>query len=195
MKQTVRTFVAIPASADVRAAAGKLIEQLRSASVDVKWVEPENLHVTVKFLGDVALKETARVCEAVQRAAAEVEPFDLTFGGVGAFPNPARPRTIWLGTTGDETSLLALHASVEKRLQKLGFRREARRFHAHLTLGRVRQFGPGLGQLSELLRQHAQTEAGRQSVCELVVFSSELTPSGPTYAPLGRAPLGAGQTG
>ncbi len=192
MSQTIRTFVAVEVNRAVRRAAAELIEQLRSGSADVKWVAPENLHLTLKFLGDVALTETARICDALARAASEVEPFEVEMGGAGAFPNVSRPRTIWLGAKGDDRPMLALHDRVEARLQKLGFRREGRRFHPHLTLGRVRRPGPALKALSVRLEELADYEAGKTQATEVVLFSSQLTPDGPIYQPLGRAKLGGG---
>ena len=86
--------------------------------------------------------------------------------------------------------MAALAAALEKALAKLGFPKEARRFEPHLTIGRVRGGGPALAELGRLLRQHAAFEAGRFHVAEVVVFASHLSPKGPTYAPLARAPLG-----
>lgn len=191
MAQNVRAFVAVEIDPAIREAAVELIDKLRDASADVKWVEPENLHLTVKFLGDVPLTETAAICQALQRAAGEVEPFELELGGAGAFPSNGRPRTIWLGAAGDERPMRALADAVEKRLQKLGFRREARRFEVHLTLGRIRKPGPGVKQLGEKLTELSDYPAGKMSVNEIVLFSSQLTADGPIYAPLGRARLRA----
>ncbi|MBN2217951.1 MAG: RNA 2',3'-cyclic phosphodiesterase [Pirellulales bacterium] len=190
MSQTIRAFIAVEAGNEVRRAAGELIERLRTAGADVKWVAPENLHLTLKFLGDVALTDTARICEAMEKAAREVEPFGLEMAGAGAFPSVGRPRTIWLGASGDDRPILALVEGVEKRLQKLGFRREGRRFQAHLTLGRLRRPGPEVQRLGELLKAEANRAAGTTAVREIVLFSSQLTPDGPLYAPLGRAQLG-----
>lgn len=193
MKQTIRAFVAIDVGPEVRAAAVKLVEKLAAAAADVKWVEPSNMHLTLKFLGDVALKETARICQAVQQAADECGPFDLEFRGVGAFPNPGRPRTVWLGTGSGREPLGALFDHVESGLQKLGFRRESRAFQGHLTLGRVRRGGPQIAELGRLLAEQAECRAGQAHVDQLLVFSSELTSSGPRYDVLGRAELSAGR--
>jgi 2'-5' RNA ligase len=189
MKQSVRAFVAIEVGSEVRSAAGELIEKLAGAGADVKWVESDSMHVTLKFLGDVALKETARICEAVQKAAEKVEPFDLEFCGAGAFPNAGRPRTVWLGTREGHEPMLRLFERVDARLGKLGFRRESRAFHAHLTLGRVRRAGPEIARLAQLLQENADYSAGWTRVDEVIVFSSDLGPSGPSYHPLGRAKL------
>ena len=190
VKQTVRTFVAVPTSPTVRQWAAELTRELSTAGADVKWVEMHNLHLTLKFLGDVKLKETAGVCEAVEAAAAEVAPFDFQVRGAGAFPNAGRPGTVWLGTGEGEEEMAALFHAIESALAKLGFRKEHRRFQPHLTIGRVRRGGPGVGELGQLIRQHADFEAGRMTVSEVIVFSSHLDRSGPTYETLGRATLG-----
>jgi len=192
MKHTVRTFVAVEISSAVRDCAEELIGEFRSAAVDVKWVETHNLHLTLKFLGDVPSREIARVCEAVGQGAAEVEPFELEILGAGAFPNTKRPRTLWLGVGRGRQEMVALHDQVEKPLGELGFRPEHRRFHPHLTIGRVRRGGPGLAQLGRLLDEYAEFDIGRFKVAEVVVFSSQLDRAGPTYEALSRARLGKG---
>ncbi|MEX0613311.1 MAG: RNA 2',3'-cyclic phosphodiesterase, partial [Pirellulales bacterium] len=93
----IRTFIAVNASPEIRQAAGRLADRLRSAAGDVKWVGPENLHWTLQFLGDVDELEIPAVCSAVSTAVAPIESFDLEARGAGAFPAPDRPRTLWLG--------------------------------------------------------------------------------------------------
>ena len=190
MKHTLRTFVAVELNATNRACAGKLIESLKTVPADVKWVEPENLHLTLKFLGEVKSQETARVCEAVKRGAAAVQPFELELRGAGAFPNVFRPRTLWLGAGKGEAEMIDLHDRIETALTKFGYRKERRRFCPHLTIGRVRRGGPGVGELAQLMEQHADFDAGRLSVRQVAVFSSQLTNSGPIHEILGRSGLG-----
>jgi len=190
MKQTIRTFVAVEINATVRYQAEQLIKRLQAAPTDIKWVEPGNLHLTLKFLGDVAAEEAVGVCNAVGRAAEQVAPFDIELRGAGAFPNVRRPRTLWLGTGSGREPLEALYERLESALRKLGFRRESRRFHAHLTIGRVRHGGSRTTELAELISQHEEFSAGRTTVRELVTFSSQLDRAGPTYEALGRASLG-----
>ena len=141
MKPIVRTFIAVEISPANRAATEKLIERLQAASADVKWFEPENLPLTLTFLGEVPTQEIPRVCKAVQRGAARAESFALEIVGAGAFPRVQRPRTLWLGTRAGTEPMIALHGQIEKALAGLGFREERRRFHPHLTIGRVRGGG------------------------------------------------------
>lgn len=190
MKQTTRTFVAVPINHAIRGKAGELIGLLRAVPADVKWVEPKNMHLTLKFLGEVPLNEVPRVCDCVSRGAAEVEPFELEMVGGGAFPNLRRPRTVWLGVGRGEDAMRSLARAVERRLTKLGFRRENRRFSAHLTLGRVRRSGPELAELGHAIGETSGFAAGMLSVDEVRVYSSQLSSDGPTYQVLGRSKIG-----
>jgi len=190
MKNTLRTFVAVEISSPIRARAGELIAALSGTAADVKWVEPHNLHLTLKFLGDVHQRAIVEVCRAVSQGAAEVPPFELEVRGAGAFPSAARPRTVWLGAGAGSPEMVALHDRVEDPLAELGYREEHRRFQAHLTIGRVRGAGPGIAELGKLLQQQADFLAGRMTVEKLTVFASTLTPAGPVYEVLGTARLG-----
>ena len=190
MKKTLRTFVAVEINGPIRARAGDLIAALGGTTAEVNWVEPHNLHLTLKFLGDVHQREIAQVCQAVAQGAAEVAPFDLEVRGAGAFPNAARPRTVWLGADKGAESMVVLHDRVEAALAELGYREEHRRFQTHLTIGRVRGAGSGIAELGKLLQQHADVLIGRTSVQKATVFCSTLTSAGPIYEVLGTAPLG-----
>jgi 2'-5' RNA ligase len=190
MKSTVRTFIAVEIEEDVRRAAAKLVEELRAAGAEVSWVAPHNMHLTVKFLGDVAAEQIPGVCQTVARAVADIASFDLEVRGVGAFPNTARPRTIWVGTRAGEAQLASLADRLEAALTQLGFARERRPFRGHLTLGRVRRPGPALAALTPMLNQRAELEFGRSRVHEVVVFSSQLARGGSIYEALLRASLG-----
>ncbi len=189
MKDTVRTFVAVETSGAVRQKAAELIDILSATGAKVSWTKPHNLHLTLKFLDEVRWNDIADVTRAVEQAAQSIEPFEQEIRGAGAFPSASRPRTLWLGTAAGSESLAALHAALEKALKPIGFPKEHRRFAAHLTLGRVRDAGPGAYELGPLIKQHADFPAGRFTVEELVIFSSELTPQGPIYEAMGRAEL------
>jgi len=194
MKKKLRVFVAVEITTPIRNRAVELIAALARTSADVKWVEPHNLHLTLKFLGEVPERELVEVCRAVERGAREVEPFELEVRGAGAFPNADRPRTVWLGANAGEEKMVALHDRVEAALAELGYREEHRRFETHVTLGRVRGVGPEIAELGRLVGQHADFAAGRMTVARAAVFSSRLTSEGPIYDPLGFALLGARQS-
>lgn len=189
MKQRVRTFVAVEISEGIRSAAAKMIRQLAKCDANVRWVDPEKMHLTLKFLGEVDALEIPDVCRAVEEAVAGVSGFSFDVSGVGAFPKVERPRTIWLGVTSGVEELGQLHKAIENSLHKLGYPPENRRFSPHLTLGRVKHAGPELAELSEVIVSLADQSAGTVAVDEVTVFSSELTREGPVYQPLSHAPL------
>jgi len=190
MTKKIRTFIAVELSPAVVAQAVSLVEQLRPAGADVKWVESQNMHMTLKFLGDVREEDAADVCRVVTKAAAEFEPFDIAVGGAGAFPNARRPRTLWIGVTQGEKELISLQTAIERVLAKRGFPKEHRAFHPHLTIGRVRDGSPAMVELGQAIQEHADFAAGTSTVRDVVVFASYLSGTGPTYEPLGRAALG-----
>ena len=189
MKDTVRTFIAVETGAAVRQRAAELIGILAATGAKVSWVQPHNMHLTLKFLDEVPLNSIPRVSAAVEKAASTLAPFELEIRQAGAFPSASRPRTLWLGTGEGSEPLGKLHAALESALKPLGFPKEHRRFAAHLTIGRVRGPGPGMSELGPLIQQYADFSAGQFPVAELVVFSSQLTPQGPIYEVLSKAPL------
>jgi 2'-5' RNA ligase len=182
----LRTFIAIEVTAEIRAKATRLIAQLDVPDARIKWVEPENLHLTMVFLGDVEMNELPQVCKLTEAAVADFSPIDVSVRGAGAFPDAHRPRTLWLAVNEGAEPLVLLHQSLEQQLAQMGYRPEHRRFRPHLTLGRVRQ---GSAALALRLKEQAQYEAGRMEVDEVTIFSSTLGRSGPKYEPLGHAEL------
>ena len=158
-----------------------------ATGADVRWVRPEHLHLTLKFLGDVDLRDIPDVCNAVAQAAASVPPFNLRIAGAGAFPSLDRPRTVWLGADEGVEEMQALHDQIDTALAGLGYRAEQRRFRPHLTIGRARSADRAL---ADALEKNAEYVAGVIDVDEVVTFSSELERSGPIHEPLASAPLG-----
>lgn len=183
-----RTFLAIEASAEVRSRVGDLISELAQGRANVKWVDPDNAHVTLKFFGDVADEDVTRICTSVGETVAPLAPFTCECQGVGAFPHLKRPRTIWVGVQAGEEDMIQLYRQVDRGLRTLGFPKEHRRFHPHLTIGRVRG-NRDAGQLSTSLGALAEIPLGTLRVSEVILFASELRPAGPIYTPLGRFQL------
>ena len=185
----IRTFVAIEASTEQRGQAARLIERLTRADANVNWVVGENLHWTLKFLGNVEETEIHNVCRAVSVATENIGSFELDCIGAGAFPETQRPRTVWAGAGQGSEQAITLQAAIESAVEQLGYRREHRRFHPHLTLGRVRGGGPATQQLGELIAQHEEFAVGKVIVDEVAVYSSQLSKSGPRYTRLSHAEL------
>jgi 2'-5' RNA ligase len=184
MSQIIRTFVAVEIPLETKDRARRVISALDTTPAKVKWVEPEQLHWTLKFLGDVDILESPAICEAVTRAVEPLAAFDVEAFGVGAFPDAERPRTVWIGMQEGSEQMIELHDAIDFELGKLGYRSENRRFRPHLTIGRVRQSPNGIDDLAERIKDHAEYDAGVSLVDEVVVFSSVLGRDGPTYDPL-----------
>ena len=137
--EQIRAFIAVELPPAVREAVEGVVRELRSGIGDgVRWVRPEGVHLTLKFLGDIDAGSVPAVSRAMAQCAASAAPFDLFLEGVGVFPNARRPRVIWIGLGGALEPLLALQHSIDRELEGLGFARERRPFTPHLTLGRVR---------------------------------------------------------
>ena len=187
----LRVFVAVEVTPEIRSTALRLIERLRGVPVKVTWSKADNLHYTLKFLGDVLAEKTADICRAVQDAVSPFSPFEIVAAGAGAFPSGGHPRTLWLGVSDGAEPLELVYQAIERVLEPLGFPREHRRFTAHLTLGRVRGGEPaGFNELAELVHKHADFDAGAMTVDSVTVFSSTMGRDGPRYEVLSRADFG-----
>jgi 2'-5' RNA ligase len=187
---SIRTFVAIEIPGSVKARATALIKELKQAAAKVTWVKPEQLHLTLKFLGDVPDSDVPAVCRIVEEAVRGFEPFEIVFRGCGAFPTTAAPRTIWIGVDQGEEELRQLQESIDVGLTKLRFPREVRRFQAHLTLGRVRESGPAAGQLGQMIDQIGDFDGDLTAVDEVVTFASfQDKKLGTMHEPMGYAEL------
>jgi 2'-5' RNA ligase len=175
----------------VIARAGDLIDRLRVADAEITWVRPQQMHLTLKFLGDIPDTESPDVCRVVSQVAAGFEPFEIICRGAGAFPNNQQPRTLWIGVEDGADELKRLQAAIDDALKaKLGYARERRGFHPHLTIGRVKRIGPGgHRELAETLAEHARFDADLAIIDEVVTFASFLGRQGPKHDALDRAEL------
>jgi RNA 2',3'-cyclic 3'-phosphodiesterase len=184
-----RTFISVELSKPIRDRIVALQDELARAGTDVKWTEPENIHVTLLFLGEVPNEELPEICRVVSETLQDSGPFALSVQGAGCFPNVRRPRIVWVGVGTGTQELVRIHDDLEEPLFHLGFRKEDRKYTPHITLGRVRSDRP-TEKLSAALQQHAGWQAGEMHVNEIHVMGSELTRDGPVYTVLGRGKLG-----
>ncbi len=188
MKRT-RTFIGVDVGTAIRGSATALQRELAKIATGVKWVTPENMHVTLLFLGEVDDRELHAVCKAVKAVAASEPPFSLRVSGVGAFPTPRRPKVLWGGVTDGAESLQRLYTDLEEEMLELGcYRTEERGYTPHLTLGRINSPEDGFALATEIPKRMAW-QGGRVAVEEVVVYCSEMDRDGPVYTVLGRAPL------
>ncbi|MBI3464029.1 MAG: RNA 2',3'-cyclic phosphodiesterase [Planctomycetes bacterium] len=188
MPKAIRTFIAVEISPAIRTRLVAMQQELASTAQEVKWVEEENLHVTLKFLGQVDEREVYAVCRLVQEAVAGQAPFDMTVAGIGAFPNANRPRVLWAGVTAGGPELIQIHGHLERALRAEGYPREDRPYTPHITLGRIRQIKPN-PQLAAALEQHRDWDVGQKQVREVLVMASQLSSGGPHYTVMGRGAL------
>lgn len=164
-------------------------DRLKATGADVGWVRPENLHLTLKFLGQVEEDRLDAIGKAVAQAAAGCGPVHLVFQCLGAFPRPREARVVWMGLSHGAETLAALQARIEAGLESLGFAREARPFTAHLTLGRVR--GPAhREQLARALTGATAEALGEMVLDRIELMKSDLSASGARYSILQSFPLG-----
>ncbi len=185
----IRTFLAIDLGPAVRKRLASFQNELADDAPDVNWVEDENLHITLIFLGDIDERESITVCRAAQKVTAAMAPFPVTMEGVGCFPNTRRPRVVWVGVSDGADELGELHHLLESKLEELGlYRPEMRAFKPHVTLGRIKGEG-STEALVQTLAKNKEWSAGEATVREVLIMSSELTRDGPNYTILGRAKL------
>lgn len=185
----IRTFIAVDIDPAVRDRAAALQEKLASADSGVKWVEPESMHITLLFLGDVPELDLVPICRSVIAGAQDVAPFTMAINGLGAFPNSRRPKVLWAGITEGADSLRLLHQTIETPLLETGcYRQEERGYNPHLTLGRLNA-EDRTDAWAKILTNHADWEGGITQVTEVLVMRSELRRDGPVYSIMGRGKL------
>ncbi len=191
---TLRTFIAIELDQELRQKLADVQSRLRREVPPqaVRWVRPEAIHLTLKFLGDTSQDQVEQVKEALDRAAREVSPFEFTVGGVGCFPNTRRPRVVWIGLHEPTGALRRLRDAVEAQVAPLGFPSEKRPFGPHLTLGRVhrRASSSDVRALGEIIAASTVGDIDEMRVGEVCYIKSDLRPGGAVYTALSRASLG-----
>ncbi|MCD4690782.1 RNA 2',3'-cyclic phosphodiesterase [bacterium] len=191
----IRTFVALELSPDLKDGILSLIDELNARGVRASWSRASTLHVTLKFLGDVEEALAPDLVTAIACAAAEVPPFVFDTTSMGAFPSPARPRVVWLGVEPAD-GLHDLQEAVERELTPLGFPREKRSFHPHITLGRIREGGQACpsADLSALIAE-LPVPRGRTVVDDVMLVRSTLSPRGAHHEVLEAISLGSSGSG
>jgi 2'-5' RNA ligase len=188
----IRSFIAINLSPEIRRSLEEVSAKLkeRLPGVPVRWVPVENIHLTIKFLGDVSVSNLEMLQKILRAEASQHSPFEFSVGNIGAFPSISRPRVIWVGVEAPD-ELQALQHGVEAETARLGYAREKRPYSPHLTLGRVSRNADSddTGRIRELLKNCTIGFLGAARVQEVHLYRSELTPSGAVYTQIFSAPL------
>ena len=191
--ETIRAFIALHIPALIKSAISTLQNDLNAHPFPIKWVRPENMHLTLRFLGNIPADPQADIHHQMTLAATDIEPFTLTLKGVGAFPDTRQPRVVITELGHGSPSLIDLKSSLDSHLEPLGFEKETQSFKGHLTLGRVkgsidsRRFRDAIAPVAEF-------ETKPFTVDRILLYRSDLKPFGPVYTKLSEARFGTAGT-
>jgi len=187
----MRTFIAITLPKEIKDSLSGILETLKATQADVKWVAPANIHLTLKFLGEIDDKKIQEIAEIMEIVAKNKPAFTMSASSLGAFPKPDYPRVIWLGLDKGAQEAKEIAEDLEENIAKLGIPKETRPFSSHITLGRLRSPAKK-GRLIQELQNPIGILKGNNlefSVTQITLFKSTLTPSGPVYQALKTASL------
>lgn len=183
----IRSFLAINLSPETGREIQEAVSRWRYLGKGVKWLKPDNVHLTVKFLGNLTENQIAQVAERLRVICSETVPFKLELGSPGVFPNLRRPRILWLGLKGEIDSLHRFRDLAEKALTAQGFEADNKPFIPHITIGRIKNRPPSRERLARFLK--SETAEHVSIVNKLYFYQSRLTPAGPVYTPLSIHPF------
>ena len=190
LQETKRIFIAVELSTVVQGKLKKAQNMLRDCSLNIKWVEKENFHITLKFLGDLSKTQIIEVKDELEEISKKSLPFEISINGLGAFPDIEYPKVIWAGVEKNQNQLINLHQAIERRMINLGFKEESHDYTPHITLGRVRKKEKNYELISEKIKRFPFKINAHHLVDGITVMKSELTPEGPIYSPVAEFELG-----
>ena len=186
---TIRAFLAMDPPPEVLRRIADIQEVLKKTlRGSISWVRPEEIHLTLKFFGDMAAEDLQPISEVVSGQAAGMRPLHLNIKGLGVFPGIRRPRVLWLGVGGEVARLIALQRVLDQGFETCGIKKEERPFRAHLTLARIKS-PQGLSGLDKVLEEKEAESAGSFEAKGLILFKSDLTPKGAIYTVLADFPF------
>ena len=189
----IRAFIAINLSQEILEGIELMSLELRSRLEDVpiRWVPADNIHLTLKFLGNVSTTNLEMLKEIMGNVVSNHHECDISVGGIGAFPKPHNPRVIWVGMEVPQ-ELISLQRNIEIETARLGYSREHRPFSAHLTFGRVSRNASSqdVHAIAEILDSYKVGFLGATRITSVYLYRSDLKPDGAVYTPIYTAPLG-----
>lgn len=187
----MRTFIAIELPKEIKQELAKIQEQLKASGADVKWVKPESIHLTLKFLGEIEERKLEQINQILQEVTKNKSTFQASISSLGAFPKIQYPRVIWVGINNGDEQTKKLAEDLEERIEKIGIPKEKRVFSTHITIGRVRTPNKRK-ELIQCLDKLSNLFEGKNlgwEVRKITLFKSTLTPEGPIYEALKEAAL------
>ncbi len=182
----MRTFIAIELPREIKDALSNLQEKLKKSAADVKWVEPQNIHLTLKFLGERDIKSIEKITQILEEATRNKESYRARVSCIGAFPNTSSPRIIWAGIDKGDSETREIVKELEEEIAKIGIPKEERPYSSHVTIGRTRSPKNRDSLIRDLknLQDKFGLETLEFTVTKITLFKSVLTPRGPIYEPL-----------
>ena len=186
---SVRAFIAIAVEPALAAEVRKVQQRLNSPGGVVRWINPEHLHLTLQFLGNVAAGQLDALAAALRRACAQTAPFQLALEGAGCFPNTKSPRVVWIGIQGDLEPLRILQEQIAQETKTFGDHGDERAFQPHLTIGRVKASGLEGRKTGQAIEHVTVPRLGDWTVHHVLLVQSELSPQGARYTTLATVAL------
>jgi RNA 2',3'-cyclic 3'-phosphodiesterase len=190
MTEDIRAFIAVELPDRIKQKLSEIQERLKTGRSRAKWVAPESIHLTLKFLGGISPDTVSGVTQAMEEAVLGVAPFRLGVGGLGVFPDVKHVRVVWAGLTGDTAVLTQMQKDLDIALSRLGFTPESRPFTAHLTLARMRdEASPAERETVGKLVESTSFEGGDFVVDSLSLMRSQLRREGSIYTRMAAVPF------
>jgi len=183
----LRSFIAIELPLSIRSALVELQQELKGCNADIRWVKPDNIHLTLKFLGDVTEGRIDEIIEGTREVCGRHCQKGLEVRGLGVFPNRRSPRVLWVDVIGDG-QLSGLQSDIEDAMSRAGFKKEKRGYTPHLTIGRFRSL-KDKDQLFERITKLSNSSLGFMVVKSVALMRSDLSPAGAKYTRIAELPL------
>ena len=180
---TIRVFIAIEIDSEIKNKLSEYLSKLKRTGADVKWVAPENIHLSLKFIGYIEKETLINLNKIINDAVFSIEPFSVSIGNIGAFPSLNKPRVDYVCVQERGNNLLRIYEKLDKGAGRLGIKQESKKYVGHITLGRVKS-QKNISRLKNTLNSGTECYFGCEKVASLSLIQSELTPTGPLYTRL-----------
>jgi 2'-5' RNA ligase len=185
----IRSFLAFELPLEIKNVVARVSEELRQSTLNEKWVKVDNIHLTLVFMGNIETEDIPAIARGVKEVCQAFGPFDLSLKGIGCFPNRRNPRVLWLGLDGDLEPMSDFRDALQGHLTGFGIKEEKRKFKPHLTLGRFRKPKKMDSNEDQLLSRYEDLSSSVCSLRELILFKSDLKPTGAVYTKVEAWPL------
>ena len=185
----IRSFLAFELPPEIKETLSHISQEMRKTSLDVRWVKPGNIHLTMVFMGNVPVGHVEPIGEAAEKVCQLYGPFAISLKGAGVFSSRRNPRVLWTGMEGDLDRMSCFRDALQKHLKPFGIKQEKRPFRPHLTIGRFRKGAKPGTHLDDLLFKYQDLTSPVCTLKELALFKSDLKPGGAVYSELKAWPL------